>query len=131
MHQDNSKRKNNEREKILTASGGANGGETFPQLISVVHDLKMGRYSSEIVMKEMMAERHELWENASAFFRNGIYIKRIKTMEKFNCNEIALLPEKHMARSNPDLIVERTKLECATGSVLDTDKKLEFLGLTC
>ena len=56
MHQDSSKRKNYQREKIRTASGGANGGETFPQLISMVHDLKMGRYSSEIVMKEMMAK---------------------------------------------------------------------------
>ena len=29
---------------------------SHPQLISMVHDLKMGRYSSEIVIKEMMAK---------------------------------------------------------------------------
>ena len=54
MHQDSSKRKNYEREKIRTASGGANGGETFPQSISMVHDLKMGTYRLEIMMEEVV-----------------------------------------------------------------------------
>ena len=35
MHQASSKRKNNERENILMASGGTNGGETFPPTINL------------------------------------------------------------------------------------------------
>jgi tRNA(His) guanylyltransferase len=80
-------------------------------------------------MKAMMKDAGSDWDESPQFYRNGIYIKRVKTSGKFTCEEIESLPPKHNARTNPDLIVERTHLEMWTGSVLDTENKLEFLGL--
>jgi tRNA(His) 5'-end guanylyltransferase len=79
-------------------------------------------------MKGMLKAVGASWDDTPEFYRNGYYVKRTKTLEKFTCDEISELPEKHTARTNPDLLVERTKLEFFTTSILDAEDKLKFIG---
>jgi len=45
-------------------------------------------------------------------FKRGTFIRRIKRNTPFTTEEIDSLPPKHQARTNPDLVVERTVVEC-------------------
>ena len=50
------------------------------------------------------------WEQYPDFFKRGTYVQRRKTKHPFTTDEIAALPEKHNARKNPNLVVERTEI---------------------
>jgi tRNA(His) guanylyltransferase len=78
-------------------------------------------------MKRMLSEANKDWIGTPEFYRNGYYVKRTKILQKFTCEEIEALPEKHMARSNPDLLVERTRLDYFTNSILDSRESFKFL----
>ncbi len=43
--------------------------------------------------------------------KRGTYIQRTKVLRRFTSEEISLLPSKHLAHTNPDLMIERTKIE--------------------
>lgn len=61
--------------------------------------------------QEMMFSKFGVnWNDYPDFFKRGSYIRRRKIVRKFTTDEIAKLPEKHEARSNPDLMVERTEV---------------------
>lgn len=78
-------------------------------------------------MREMLEKIDKNWRDMPEAYRNGIYIKRKRVMKPFTTMEISTLPEKHQARTNPDLKIERSVIEVITTSILDTHKKLEFV----
>ncbi len=60
--------------------------------------------------QDMLMKKGINWNDYPTFFKRGTYVKRIKTTRKFTAGEIENLPEKHQARSNPDLMIERTDI---------------------
>jgi len=59
-------------------------------------------------MQEMLWQRGINWNDYPAFFKRGTYFQRKKTVRRFTTEEMVNLPPKHQARTNPDLMVERT-----------------------
>ena len=78
-------------------------------------------------MREMLEKSGNKWRDMPETYRNGVYVKRKRVMKPFTTMEISTLPEKHQARTNPDLKIERSVIEVITTSILDTPKKLEFV----
>ena len=62
-------------------------------------------------MQEMLFQKGINWNDYPAFFKRGSYVRKIKIKRPFSKSEIELLPEKHMARQNPELEVDRTDVE--------------------
>lgn len=60
-------------------------------------------------MQEMLFQKGVNWNDYPAFFKRGTYIQKRKISRPFDAFEIDKLPLKHMARSNPELIVERSE----------------------
>jgi len=62
--------------------------------------------------KDMLAMLSDIgvdWENDYPdAFRHGIFVQRRKRKRKFTTAELEKLPEKHAARRDPNLVVERT-----------------------
>lgn len=50
------------------------------------------------------------WDAYPAAFKRGTFVRRVKVVRGFTADEIAQLPAKHAARTNPDLTVERGEL---------------------
>ena len=61
-------------------------------------------------LQEMIFQKGINWNDYPAFFKRGTFIQRRKTSKPFTADEIEKLPPKHAARSNPDLVVERSQL---------------------
>jgi tRNA(His) 5'-end guanylyltransferase len=59
-------------------------------------------------MQEMLFQKGINWNNYPDFFKRGTYVQRRVVSRKFTADEIAVLPEKHEARKNPELVVERS-----------------------
>jgi len=59
-------------------------------------------------MQDMLHEKGVNWNDYPAFFKRGTYIQKRVTSRKFTTDELDKLPEKHDARKNPDLMIERT-----------------------
>jgi len=78
-------------------------------------------------MKLELKESGNNWIDLPECYRNGIYIKRSKVVSKFTTEEIESLPEKHQARTNPNLEVERTVIDYVTSSIIDSKNKEEFV----
>lgn len=51
------------------------------------------------------------WNNYPTHFKRGTYVQRRKLMTKFSIEELETLPAKHAARTNPDLVVERSVVD--------------------
>ncbi len=61
-------------------------------------------------MQEMLFQKHGVnWNNYPDFFKRGSFIQRKVISSKFTAEELDKLPVKHQARSNPDLVIERTE----------------------
>ena len=58
--------------------------------------------------QEMLFAKGVNFNDYPAYFKRGTFVQRKKTARKFTADEIKLLPSKHQARTNPDLVVERT-----------------------
>lgn len=58
-------------------------------------------------IKLLEAHGHR-WDQMPDSFKRGTYVRREKTVRPFTTEEIDKLPEKHEARFNPNLMVERT-----------------------
>lgn len=56
---------------------------------------------------KMMLEKNVNWNNLDVHFKRGTYVRRFKTTKAFTTEELDSLPEKHNARNNPNLIIER------------------------
>ena len=59
--------------------------------------------------QEMLFAKGVNWNDYPAFFKRGTYIQRRVVMKKFTTEELDRLPAKHAARTNPDLMVERSE----------------------
>lgn len=57
--------------------------------------------------QEMLFQKGINWNDYPAFFKRGTYVQRRTVMTPFSAEELDQLPEKHEARNNPALIVER------------------------
>jgi len=61
-------------------------------------------------MQEMLwSQKNINWNDYPAFFKRGTFIQRRVRSRKFSAEELDCLPEKHQARSNPDLMIDRTE----------------------
>lgn len=79
-------------------------------------------------MQDMMMTRNINWNNYPTFFKRGTYIQRILQKTKFSEKEIEKLPEKHLARTNPDLIIERFIIEKIDLPILSQiDNKIDVI----
>lgn len=67
-----------------------------------------GKNSS--VKQEMLFQKGINWNDYPIFFKRGTYVQRVKSTRKFSMDELRVLPEKHTARINTDLMVERTDI---------------------
>ena len=68
-----------------------------------------GKSRSE--MQDMLFLQRQInWNNYPNYFKRGTFILRRTVYIPFTAEEIQSLPPKHMARTNPDFKVERTKL---------------------
>lgn len=65
-----------------------------------------GKHGGE--MQAMLRDKGVEYNDYPAFFKRGTYIQRRKTTRKFTTDELDKLPPKHEARTNPDLVIERT-----------------------
>lgn len=60
-------------------------------------------------MQALLLEKDVNWNDYPAFFKRGSFIQKRKVLRKFSVDELERLPERHEARTNPDLQVERTE----------------------
>ncbi len=58
--------------------------------------------------QELLFQKGINWNDYPASFKRGTYIQRRKQLIKFTTAELDKLPPKHAARTNPDLMVERS-----------------------
>ncbi len=58
--------------------------------------------------QDMLFAKGINWNDYPIAFKRGTYIQKRVTSRAYSCSEIDSLPPKHQARSNPELVVERT-----------------------
>ena len=74
------------------------------------HTALQGKHSGE--MQEMLFSQHGInFNDYPSFFKRGSYVRRVTKAVKFSAEEIDRLPAKHAARTNPDLMIERSVVE--------------------
>lgn len=61
-------------------------------------------------MIEMLGSKGIFWSDYPEFFKRGSWFRRNRIIRAFTSEELERLPEKHEARLNPDLKVERTEV---------------------
>lgn len=59
-------------------------------------------------LQEMLFQKGVNWNDYPEFFKRGTYVRKRVTSNKFTASEIDALPPKHLARTNPDLVFERS-----------------------
>lgn len=63
-------------------------------------------------IQNMLLLNYEVdWDTYPAYFKYGSMFRKVKKEIQFSENELTRLPEKHEARTNPDLVVERSVIE--------------------
>lgn len=73
------------------------------------HTELLGKNGSQ--KQDMLHAKGVNWNDYPYFFKRGTYVQRHEVSKKFTSKELAQLPPKHAARSNPDLIVTRTCID--------------------
>ena len=63
--------------------------------------------SCEEIQEMLFTECQINWNDLPATLRRGSYFQRSRLLTKFTTTELEKLPPKHVARSNPDLEIER------------------------
>lgn len=61
-------------------------------------------------MQEMLFQKGINWNDYPAFFKRGTFVLRRTVSRRFTPDELAVLPERHEARMNPDLVIDRTEV---------------------
>lgn len=78
--------------------------------------------------QDKMMEKEVNWNDLPARLKRGSYIKRIKTSKAFTQDELALLPPKHKAHSDLNLVIERHVIEEVEYPIFNTIKnKVEVI----
>jgi len=72
------------------------------------------------VKQEILFKKGINWNDYPAFFRRGSYIQRKVVNKKMTVDELETLPEKHLARQNPDMVIERSVISVVDMPVLST-----------
>lgn len=70
------------------------------------HKALMGKNSPQ--KHDMLHEKGVNWNDYPALFKRGAYVQRRTVATKFSADELERLPQKHEARTNPELVVERS-----------------------
>lgn len=73
------------------------------------HSELMNKNGSE--MQEMMWQKGVNWNDYPNFFKRGTFIQKRTISRKFTAEELEKLPEKHAARQDPDLLVQRSEYQ--------------------
>jgi tRNA(His) 5'-end guanylyltransferase len=60
---------------------------------------------------KMMIEKGINWNDLPSKYKRGVYVKRIKTSDRFSAEELAKLPPMHNAHKNPDLVIDRSVIK--------------------
>jgi len=89
------------------------------------HKSLMNKKRSEL--QEMLFQVGVNWNDYPTHFKRGTYIGKIKVEKPFSQEEIEKLPEKHIARSNPNLVVERSIIVRHAIPPLGKHNGIEFL----
>lgn len=66
-----------------------------------------GKISEE--KQEMLWQKGINWNDYPAFFKRGSFVQRRRVEKPFSAEELESLPPKHAARTNPELLVERSE----------------------
>jgi tRNA(His) 5'-end guanylyltransferase len=61
-------------------------------------------------LQEMLFQKGINWNDYPVFFKRGSYFQRVVVKKKYTIDEIDKLPLKHAARSNKNLVVERSEI---------------------
>ena len=59
-------------------------------------------------LQEMLFQKGINWNDYPTHFKRGVYVRKRVVERSFTEEELANLPEKHHARTNPDTVVKRT-----------------------
>jgi tRNA(His) guanylyltransferase len=62
-------------------------------------------------MQELLHQEGVNWNDYPAFFKRGTFVRRRAVTRAFSAEELEALPERHAARSDPDLVVTRHLVE--------------------
>jgi tRNA(His) guanylyltransferase len=73
------------------------------------HGELMNKNGSE--MQEMLWQKGVNWNDYPSFFKRGTYVQRKMVKRGFTADELAILPERHAAKNNPDLKFERAEYQ--------------------
>jgi tRNA(His) 5'-end guanylyltransferase len=60
--------------------------------------------------QEMLWAKGINWNDFPDFFKRGTFVQRRVVLRKFAADELQQLPPRHTARTNPELLVERTEV---------------------
>ena len=71
------------------------------------HDECQNKNKSDL-QEMLFSQRGINWNNYPAFFKRGTYVRKRVLERPFSAEELSALPEKHAARTNPDLKIKRT-----------------------
>jgi tRNA(His) guanylyltransferase len=66
------------------------------------------RNSSQL--QELLFQKGVNWNDYPSFFKRGTFLLRRTIERRFTADELAALPPRHAARTNPDLIVTRSEV---------------------
>jgi len=69
------------------------------------HKFLMGKNSSE--KQELLFQKGINWNDYPDHFKRGTYIQRKRVLTKYSTSDIQKLPERHQARVDPNLEIER------------------------
>lgn len=60
---------------------------------------------------KMMLEKGVNWNDLASKYKRGVYVRRTVTSKPFSQEELASLPPKHKAHKDPNLVIERSKVD--------------------
>lgn len=82
------------------------------------HNQCMNKNSNE--KQEMLFQKGINFNDYPAFFKRGIYFKKVVVSRKYTPEEIDLLPPKHQAHTDPDMIITRNVIQKLDFEILKT-----------
>lgn len=97
----------------------------------VAHD----NYSTKSLHKKNSKEMQEMlftekdinWNDYPAYFKRGVFFRRIKTKRTLTKEELRALPPLHNARKNPEMEFERTNVVLDDTDFFKIDDKIGFI----
>ncbi len=81
------------------------------------------------MMIKMLSDEGVSWKDQPSFFTHGTHFHRTKILIPFTIEEIENLPERHEARTNPNLLVERSQTKLIANHFSnqeDTEQRMKF-----